>query len=356
MYSTKMNGKILIVGGTWDKDGGKSSGLVKKFTELLKADTVYNGGCFENLPQILQSVVNYDFVLWWANVPNEYDKIRDVKKVNPKVMLVTSKRNDSEKYSFAELISRSLEQKANLTVEFSKKGSLYNMRLFNPLGVVWYDGQDVEDCANAMKDQLQFLATITRQPSICVGEKVEAPDEKEFFEYIRKCADIFHNLINPAKGTTRFLGNSSFRCQRGFPSFRSSDGIFVSRRNVDKRYIDKDAFVYAYLNEKDQVYYFGDAKPSVDTPVQLRLYRLFPNINYMIHAHCYVKDGFFTNTPIPCGGLEEVEEITRIVYDTNETRYAFNLIGHGCIIMGQTVEDLKSFIFIKRPMPEKLLD
>lgn len=106
--------------------------------------------------------------------------------------------------------------------------------------------------------------------------------------------------------------------------------------------------------KKDQVYYFGDAKPSVDTPVQLRLYRLFPNINYMIHAHCYVKDGFFTNTPIPCGGLEEVEEITRIVYDTNETRYAFNLIGHGCIIMGQTVKDLKSFTFIKRPMPEKL--
>ena len=51
-----------------------------------------------------------------------------------------------------------------------------------------------------------------------------------------------------------------------------------------------------------------------------------------------------------------VEEISRITYDTNETRYGFNLVGHGCIIMGQTVDDLKGFTFIKRPMPEKLLD
>lgn len=350
----KLNGRVLVVGGSFDENGGKPSGLVKKFAESLHADTVYNGGYYHDLPQILQSVVNYGIVLWWANVPNDYDKIRDVKKVNPKVMLITSKRNDNEKYSFAELISRSLEQKANLTIEFSKNDSLYNMRLFDPLGVVWYEGQDIEDCVKVMKDRLQILICITRQPSICVGEKIQAP-ESDFYEYVRECADVFHNLINPAKGTTRFLGNSSFRCQSGFPSFRSSNGIFVSRRNVDKRYIDRDAFVLTYLDEKDQVSYFGEAKPSVDTPVQLRLYRLFPNINYMIHAHCYVKDGIFTKTPIPCGGVEEVNEILQVVPDTNGTRYAINLIGHGCIIMGQTVEDLKSFTFVKRSVPEKLV-
>lgn len=351
----KLNGRILVVGGSFDENGGKPSGLVKKFAESLHADTVYNGGYYHDLPQILQSVVNYGIVLWWANVPNDYDKIRDVKKVNPKVMLVTSKRNDDEKYSFAELISRSLEQKANLTMEFSKSDSLYKMRLFDPLGTVWYEGHNIDDCVYSMKNRLQFLATITRQPSICVGEKIQAPDKNEFYEYIRECAEIFHNLINPAKGTTRFLGNSSFRCQRGFPSFRSENGIFVSRRNVDKRYIDRDAFVLTYLDENGHVAYFGEDKPSVDTPIQLRLYRLFPNINYMIHAHCYVDGGIFTKTPIPCGGVEEVREVTQVISDTTGTKYGINLIGHGCIIMGQTVEDLKTFSFVKRPMPEKLV-
>ena len=90
---------------------------------------------------------------------------------------------------------------------------------------------------------------ITRIPSIKAGEKVEAPDIPDFYEYVRSCAEVFHELINPAKNTTRFLGNTSFRCRSGFPSFRVDNGIFVSRRNIDKRHISKDAFVFACLGE-----------------------------------------------------------------------------------------------------------
>ena len=47
--------------------------------------------------------------------------------------------------------------------------------------------------------------------------------------------------------------------------------IFVSKRNVDKQFITLSNFVPVYMQE-DKLMYCGDEKPSVDTPVQVRLY------------------------------------------------------------------------------------
>jgi hypothetical protein len=209
------------------------------------------------------------------------------------------------------------------------------------------------------------------------NEAPAVPEETEFFDFAHSCADIFHNLIRPAKGTERFLGNMSFRCQNGFPSFRGEDGIiFVSRRNVDKSDINAASFVPTYLDDTETVRYFGDNKPSVDTPVQLRLYKYFPWANYMLHAHCYldipdIPDvlGTSTNIPIPCGALEEVNEIVeryifwedfwKSCHNGNTPRlFAVNLAGHGCILIAKDVEILKELqkhrdnCFVQRKMPE----
>jgi hypothetical protein len=172
----------------------------------------------------------------------------------------------------------------------------------------------------------------------------------------------------------------SFRCQNGFPSFRGEDGIiYVSRKNVDKSDIGAASFVPTYLDEEMRTMYFGEAKPSVDTPVQLRLYKLFPWANYMIHAHCYVdtvgiNDTMVVHTknPVPCGALEEVEEIYNILpklitdapgaltmFNKNAPRLlAINLVGHGCILIAKDKEILKELqnhkdnCFIQRPTPE----
>lgn len=74
------------------------------------------------------------------------------------------------------------------------------------------------------------------------------------------------------------------RCSKGMPSFKHNDYVFVSQRNVDKEYLDLSHFIPTYL-EDDKVYYCGENKPSVDTPIQLRLYKELPNIRYMIHSH-----------------------------------------------------------------------
>lgn len=381
-----MNTQMLIVGGTFDHDGGRPSGLVRSIDKSIREKaafdvTTVNGGWVEDLhEEILPSVLGFDIVLWFADVSNDEVKLRDVKSINPKCILITSKRNDDGKYTFAELISRALAIKANLTIEFSKDpDGLFNMMLFDPLGNVFYDGFMVDELCTKLLDRTKQLLMFTRVPSVhdTTQEVPVVPEETEFFSFAHSCADIFHNLIRPAKGTERFLGNMSFRCQNGFPSFRGENGIiYVSRRNVDKSDIGATSFVPTYLDDTNTVKYFGENKPSVDTPVQLRLYKYFPWANYMIHAHCYVdiQDipdvmGFSTTQPIPCGALEEVDEILeRYVfwddlwksYHSGETPrlLAINLVGHGCILIAKDVEILKELqkhkdnCFVARSMPE----
>jgi hypothetical protein len=380
--------KLLIVGGTFDREGGRSSGLIRSMLEGIHnhgaADfdiAAANGGTIEDLQQVLlPSVVDYKVVLWFANVSNDEVKLRDVKAINPKCILITSKRNDGGKYTFAELISRALAIKANLTIEFSKDpDGLFNMMLFDPLGNVFYDGFMVDEMCAALLSRTKKLLEFTRVPTIqeTMLNRPEIPDESEFFSFAHSCADIFHNLIRPAKGTERFLGNMSFRCQNGFPSFRGEDGIiYVSRRNVDKSDINATSFVPTYLDDTNTVKYFGENKPSVDTPVQLRLYKLFPWANYMIHAHCNVDTKDIpetlllrTNLPVPCGALEELGEIyTALPMKTYETLddfnktaprlLAINLVGHGCILIARDIEILKELqkhkdnCFVARQMPE----
>lgn len=391
---------ILVVGGSFDKDGGNQSGLIKKIETILETISnyaedmlyrIYNGGHANDLEQILNETKYYDIVFWLPNVPNDMPKIRQVKEVNPYTLLVSSKRNDNGKYTFQELVNRSLGMKANLTIEFSKQDTgLFHMMVFDPLGTVWYDGTDLESCMMAAIHRLEFLKSITRQKTIQTDDdpnlifnwyfnpykhdefkSEEMPEvhcQEEFLNLIKKYAEVFHQIMLPEKGVTRFLGNASFRpdmmhketnfrCTKGFPSFRSDKYIFVSQRNVNKEYISLENFVATYL-ENNQVFYCGDKKPSVDTPIQLRLYEQLPHMNYMLHSHCYLKDAPFTTTPIPCGALEEVDEIIQVINEKDPRRknniYKINLIGHGSIVMSEEIGLLDGLEYIGRNLPEKL--
>ena len=94
-----MKNKILFVGGTWNNEGGRPSKIVELFSKELKNIDLYNGGNYKDLNNILESVINYDIVLWWPNIPNDLPKLKKVKEINYKIMLVSSKRNNNE-YSF----------------------------------------------------------------------------------------------------------------------------------------------------------------------------------------------------------------------------------------------------------------
>lgn len=430
--------KILLVGGTFsikrneDDTYGKASGLINKMASAMyaynaanskfEAIDVLNGGYYGTLEEILNITPNYDMVFWFANVDNNLPKNRDVKAVAPRTLLITSKRNDNDKYTFQELVQRALASKSNLVFEFSKQpldmparvalnsiyganpdpelaekaqktiqeatNPVFNIMIFDPLGNQWYNGTDIEKAVAAALNRLLYLKSITRQGTIQTDENRDAifrvyfgnteheestdpnvvetaSDETMFIDLVHAYAERFHELINPACDVKRFLGNcsmrpilpSEFRCLKDMPSFKRDDCVFVSQRNVDKSFIDIDHFVPTRL-ENDKVYYCGDKKPSVDTPIQLRLYDALPNIKYMLHSHCYIDAVKFTNTSIPCGAIEEVDEILAYIdkhYGSRElTQYRINLRGHGSIIMGNTVDEMTGVNYVARPMPERM--
>lgn len=372
---------ILIVGGTWNREFnnstesyGKPSSLVTKLSNALTTYglvDVYNGGRYDKLEDIIKSVSSYDVVFWWANVDNSLPKIRNVKEIAPHTILINSKRDDEDKYSFQELIQRSLTAKANLTWKFKKiADKTFETTIFDPLGSVWYLGTDFDAAIKACMDRLIFLKNMTRQPSIKTDKINIIPDEQDFVDVVRKYAAEFQKYMDSSVKTKRFIGNASLRlikpfsdsrCGKGMPSFRGTDNmIFVSKRNIDKQFITLDNFVPVYM-DNDKLMYCGEDKPSVDTPVQIRLYKELDHINYMLHSHCYIKNAPFTHEAIPCGAIEEFDEVMKLIHeqkiDNHRNQYFVNLIGHGSIIMWNNMQQFHEDIepkleYYKRDMPE----
>lgn len=356
-----MNMKVLLTAGTWNKEQnegvyGKKSGLIEKMYNLLKEYEdfeidYFNGGNYENLKALVESAKNYEIIFWMANVPNELEKVRDVKTVNPFAIVIGSKRNHYNEYTFVEILNKALLQRNNLTIEFSKNNDNKNfkMLLFDPLGTAWYDGYDLNELVKNMVNRIRFIMTTRRERTFNVPGETIIPEHEDFFKYVRNVAEIFHKTIEHADGVTRFLGNASFKM---------NGKIYVTRRDVDKAKIDKDNFVESYL-ENNKVYYYGNYKPSKDTVVQTRLYEIMPNINYIVHSHCYAQDAPFTNTPVPCGALDEIDEVLEVIknyYDNDLTKsyYKINLKGHGCLIFAETIEKLEETNYITRHLPENL--
>jgi len=389
-----MDKRILFVGGSFDDNGGRPSSLAEKVNTFIVKEgyttEFYNGGNYNELTEIIQHAKDADITIWWANVPNTYAKIRDVKEVNYKTITVLSKRDDDNTYSYQDILSRMFVQKMNLCVVFKKEADgKFSFYVTDPLGNIFYSGNDIEMLAKTIVKRASFVSNITRHSTLNAEESRDALNwyfnmfkeemltdtskdvkdvlaeydvynKKHFLQVVKDYAPILAGVIfrteDPVK-ITRFLGNASFRCPKGFPSFREGEYIFVSKRNVDKSHITIDEFIPTYLKD-NKVYYLGENKPSVDSPVQLQLYDKLPNIKYMLHTHTYIKGAPFTNEILPCGALEEVAEIMNALeknYEGKDTKFAvINLLGHGCLIMSDDVDKIEATKdkIIARPKPE----
>jgi hypothetical protein len=101
------------------------------------------------------------------------------------------------------------------------------------------------------------------------------------------------------------------------------------------------------------VEYFGNNKPSVDAPVQLALFEAYPQINFMLHSHTYIQGAPFTKDVLPCGAVEEVEQITKAVPNFSLECFNVNIKGHGSICFARDLWFFKQGVsWIARPSPE----
>jgi len=363
--------KIITVCGTFDEDGGKFSkvgdhihnGLDSYFNGEHAVQT-FNGGPIESLPALINLTKTADAVLWLPNISNDVETkfVGEIKKGNYKCTLIISKRNDDDKYTLADLTQRALAVKANLFLEIKKEDRI-KARLIDPLGNLFLDWtEDFVFVGEKIGRRIRELRSFTRMGSVQGVPFVEVPDEQEFFSLIKEAGKKFHNLVPSVANPSRFLGNASFRCtQGGFPSFRGSNGfIYVSQRNVDKKVIDRNGFVavsptFTGVDVK-QVVYYGNRKPSVDAPSQIRLFNYYPKVNYILHGHVYLHGFSYTSMVIPCGATEEADEIIRLKESNGYTFFGLNLLGHGFIVLSDDVEKIEKTIkhCKSRNLPEKV--
>lgn len=354
--------KILIVGG--DLKNNKKDVFAKQIYNTLKE---YNpkliNGNINQLKSIFDTISKYEIIYWL--IENNID-FYDIKKIAPLSIIVTKKKKSE---NFKEDLDYAIRYKSNLVISIDN-----NYKLFDVLGNEFYDGNDLEKLTKISIQRLTFLKNITRQKTISVNNKslilnwyfdAFKENETKIDKQINfQVNDDFLTLINDYSNDFRKIMGEKIikpkdapqvgRCLKGMPSFRYKNFIIVSKREVKNNYLKKEDFVATLLN--DELYYFGEDKPSIDSPIHLNLYKELPNINFIIHSHCYIKNAQFSKTAIPCGSIEQFKEIMKMIKNKNETRYAFNLIGHGAIIMGQTIEDLKNIEYIARNIPEKITD
>lgn len=341
--------KILAVTGKFDAHGGRPSGYCKK---LFSNEKLYNGGHIDSLQEILKEVENHNIIFWFPDIPNEYDKLHNkIKQINQKCILVTSKNNYTRTYSFLEIVQKSLAVKANLFVIFTIKDDKIKCSLNDVLGNQYFESSSIDEVRRLLIMKATELLQYKRIESFPLNIDADQKfDETEFLNLIKIYAEDLH-----IPGSERFVGNLSFRCMSGFPAFKSKESIFVSRRNVDKRVITENDFVQVDPRSLNIVAYHGYRKPSVDTPVILRLFKHFKNIKYIFHTHAYVENAPTTKKVIPCGAIEEFDHILDALNQfriDNLCQFTINLLGHGSIICTKDLNYLKNIKFVKRNFPE----
>ncbi len=148
-----MKKSILFVGGVFDEEGGRPSSYFRKLAYAMSDGfdvTIYNGGHFSKLAQIIAYSHSYDFVVWMADVPNDKPKLLPlIKDVWPKAILITSKRNDG-KYTFKELIFRQAPCQGKSSAAVSEGiDCWYKASVYDPLGNTFGMGLETPESCSA---------------------------------------------------------------------------------------------------------------------------------------------------------------------------------------------------------------
>lgn len=321
-----------------------------------------NGGDLNELNRLMETTIKVaSVILWMPNISNDEDKfLPRIKELNPHCLLISSKRAIEKDYTEQDVVGRLLKSRSALGIMITQHERVYQFQVLDPLGNQWgYKTPYASVAGQYLGWRVMQLRHRTRIGSERIGDTRPFDIDPFFLGIVRDYGAAFHNYLN-AVNPNRLLGNAATRCMSGFPATIQEERIFVSRRNIDKQGIGLDGFVEVEPftgsdpDDLEVVRYYGDNKPSVDTPPQLLLFAKYPNVRYMVHGHTYIQGAPYTASALPCGSVEEVEEILTMFPNQQDTNMVLNLRGHGFLIMADSIDFLVGCMprMRSRPMPE----
>ena len=327
--------RTLIVGGDFG-DNPKASSVIAKMAEHFHGE-VMNGGSVEDLIYLSQRLMGYELVLWMPNLENFVNKVYPKKM--PGTVLICSKvlRPDRDR---GDAVARVFKMNGNAVITVNTDEKPFKFELLDALANRWYGGTDISTLASYVKD----LFIWTKQSIRLNSKLVEfAPNEiVELDGNMNDLCDIVHTVADRVENERggRYFGNISTRCAAMFPSMRVPHNIvLMSARNSPKTHLTWEDFVPTKLVDKT-VLYQGEKKPSVDAPIQLSMYEKYPELNFIIHGHAFIKNAPFTKHYFPCGDMREFEAVTDMLPDDTGI-FIINLKNHGFLIGSRSLEGLK---------------
>lgn len=331
--------KISIVGGNFDTENGKKSSVISKLGENFNNASIYNGGNINNIENIFadNGFKESDLIIWMPNIQNETPKNYPNKK-RGSVLICSKIMRDN--YTRVDAISRIFKMHGNAVIAITKDQNIFTFELIDALGNTWYKGSQLNKLSDKILEFYSFTKSAIRLPSIKISTDSDDNIENYSLEEFIGINKELQYKIETSCGN-RFFGNISTRCQKLFPSLRYNS-IYVSPRNSNKKSLTTLDMVKCFLHN-NTVFYYGNNKPSVDTPIQLAIYDKYPNINFMIHGHAKVKNAPTTSNYCLCGDFNEVNEISELIDDTSSYGI-INLKKHGFLIYANNTKQLVEII------------
>lgn len=332
--------KVGIVGGDFGSKPKKSK-IMSILAENFEAYTLINGGEYEDLPKNTST----DLTIWAPNIDNNFPKQYPFKN-NTKDVLIITKRVRTEEDTNLKAVSRIFEAHANAVIVIYEAKNGFRFKLIDSLNTVWCDVEMLNVLANTIVNFYNFCKSSVRVKSVSLQVETDTDTKPENLQEFIEINKTLAEHIQVSCGQ-RFFGNLSTRCSNLFPTMRGSKifsgGMWVSPRNSNKENISVEDMIYCHFNDKLIIVEFaGKQKPSVDSPIQLKIYEACPQVNFMIHGHAFVIGAEETNKYYLCGDLREVPEAIKLIDDNSFG--AINLKNHGFLLYADTLKNLKNII------------
>lgn len=163
--------RILIVTGTFCKEGGKSSYfgqmIFESFNEMPDSDIKFiNGGTFDCLSILFSDVPNYNVIFWMPHVEDSEDNyLPSIKRENKTAILIQARRNDHNCYTTFQIVEKMFSVRSNLCLEISKiETSKYKFRVLDPLGNLWYSGTNITEASDKIVNHVSNIMTPYQTP------------------------------------------------------------------------------------------------------------------------------------------------------------------------------------------------
>ena len=320
---------VSIVGGDWhEKWDGKESSIVRIIEKNFLLDKYnvrsYNGGNICGLPLHMGG----ELTIWMPNITNEAPKLYPSKGIGSCLIVSKFVRKIPNQHKYMDAVSRIFAMSGNAVIAIEREDELFKFTLIDALGNIWSSGTDIKTLYDSI---IRFYSWHKDQ------QRISTKRNGGVDEFLKIVNENAKNVMNHSGN--RYFGNCSTRCTKTFPSCKLNDSVYLfSSRNVPKETINADDMVLVVDGK-----FVGSKKPSLDTPVQIELYKRLPRIHYMIHGHAFFNDVPETKHYYPCGDMREVDSVMELI-DSEFMNFRINLKGHGYLIGSNTIEILDSIV------------